>query len=85
MKRAKTRLKRARLRLVRRTIRYQARIIDTRGRVIARAPMGTALGPTVEAAIAETMRRFHVSRSFVIAVAVSTFFGVDTERYDDGE
>lgn len=47
--------------------------------------MGTALGPEVESAIARTMTRFRVSRSFVIAVAVSDFFGVDAERYDDGE
>lgn len=85
MKRAKTRLKRARLRLVRRTIRYQARIVDVRGRTIPRTQATTAYGPQVEAAINETVRRFRVSRQFVIAVAVNTFFGFDAERYDDGD
>lgn len=81
--------KRNRLKIVksihRAIIRYQSRIVDTRGRTIPRTPASTAYGPQVEAAITEAMRRFRVSRSFVIATAVNTFFGIDAERYDDGE
>lgn len=36
----------------------------------------------IEKRIRETCKRFHVSRSFVIAVACADYFGISHERYD---
>ena len=62
--------------------RYQPVIRDRHGRRIARIPMNTCVAEDIEKAIEKEMKRFGVSRSFVIAVACAEVFGIDLGRGD---
>lgn len=42
----------------------------------------TALLPVIEKRIADTADRFDVSKSWVRAVALAQYFGIDTAHYD---
>jgi hypothetical protein len=46
---------------------------------LVRTPMSTAVDDALEEAIAFTMARFRVSRSFVLAAACKLFFGIDDD------
>lgn len=60
-------------------MRHQPR---TRG--LKRLPVGSAFQKEVEAAVRREMRRFGVSRSFVIATATAWALGVKEQpRYDE--
>jgi hypothetical protein len=46
-----------------------------------RTPMGTAVITEIERAIRKEMKRYDVSRSFVIANALAFTFGISTASY----
>lgn len=58
-------------------MRHQPRIKDRSGKTIPRTPMSTSASKQIEERIDFTMRRFGVSRSWIIMFAVGEFFGVD--------
>lgn len=47
-----------------------------------RIKIGSCVRGEIERRVRHTADRFGVSRSFVIAVALADYFGVDVERFD---
>lgn len=54
---------------------------DHRGRRYPRRMLAAGFIDALELRIRAESRRFHVSMSFVIAVALGDYFGIDHERY----
>lgn len=55
---------------------------DHRGYRYPRKTLSAGFIDALEDRIRSEARRFHVSMSFVIAVALGDYFGVDHERYN---
>lgn len=61
--------------------RHQHRV-KTRHGFATRKKLTVAVLEQIEDRIRQTEERFNVSRSFVIAVALADFFGINHERYN---
>lgn len=49
-----------------------------------RIPLSPTVLHEIDQAVAQTARRFSCSKSFVIAVALAEFFGIEAESYVKG-
>jgi hypothetical protein len=62
--------------------RRQHPVKNGRGIWIRRIPRASCILPVIESRIEHTARKFGVSPSFVVAVALAEFFGIEEqERY----
>ena len=61
-------------------MRIQRARYDSRGRRLHRVPVSACLMEDIERHITATRKKFNVSRSFVIAVALADYFGISEQE-----
>lgn len=65
-------------------MRIQRARYDSRGHRLTRVPVSACLLEEIERHITATRKKFNVSRSFVIAVALADYFGItEQETFTD--